>query len=147
DSSLQDSFVPTCVLRKVGTRLFLRKKKEVIMSTDSSYDVSYDGYQDWYADENAKFDSVLNDTQLAESNPMMWIMELLGVLMNTYNGYVGWSGEEISTASDAMTPLTNLQGLYSDPDSYTPDQQWQIINQSDEEYQKCNNIVASGDTN
>jgi len=102
--------------------------------SSGSYDANYDGYQDWYADKNAQYESILNDTEMSENNPIEWILSLLGCIMSTEYGDTGWVGEAIGHAADDTTTIANLQGLFSNPDAYSTQQQQQILDQTNELY-------------
>ena len=107
-----------------------------------TYEANYNGYQDWYADQNAKFESVYNNEELAEEHPMEYIGELLFVIMQTYNGYPAWTGEGIDHAANDTTAISNLEGLFSNPQSYSTDQAKDIINQYDEMYQQAYSVAS-----
>ncbi len=104
-----------------------------------SYSANYDGYQDWYSDQSAQYESILNDTEMSQNDPIEWILSLLGCIMSTEYGDTGWVGEAIGHAADDTTTIANLQGLFSNPDAYssTPEgiqQEEQILDQTNELY-------------
>ena len=99
-----------------------------------SYSANYDGYQDWYSDKNTQYENILNDTEMSENDPIQWILSLLGCIMSTEYGDTGWVGEAIGHAADDTTVIANLQGLFSNPDAYSTQQQQQILDQTNELY-------------
>ena len=106
--------------------------------SSGSYSANYDGYQDWYADKNAQYESILNDTEMSENDPIEWILSLLGCIMSTEYGDTGWVGESIGHAADDTTTIANLQGLFSasgeTPNPYTTQEQQQILQQTNDLY-------------
>lgn len=103
-----------------------------------SYSANYDGYQDWRSDENQRYESVYNNTALAESNPMLYIGELIYTLMQIYGGAPGWLGLGMDHASDDLNTLSQLQGLFSNPSS--AQDPYDTINNADQMYQQANYI-------
>jgi hypothetical protein len=113
---------------------------EKIMSDGTgSYDANYGGYQDWYADKNTQYEKILNDKPMSENDPIEWILSLLGCIMSTEYGDTGWVGESIGHAADDTTTIANLQGLFSNPDAYTPAEQTQILQQTNDLYAQAAN--------
>jgi len=101
---------------------------------DVTYDANYGGYQKWNAAEDTKYQDILNDTEMSENNPIEWILTLLGCIMGDENGSSGWVGVAIGHAADDTTTIANLQGLFSNPSAYPPDQQTQILQQTNDLY-------------
>jgi hypothetical protein len=105
------------------------------MSGDNtSYAANYDGYQKWYGAQSDQYESILNDTEMSENDPIEWILSLLGCIMSTEYGDTGWVGEAIGHAADDTTTIANLQGLFSNPDAYSPQEQTQILQQTNDLY-------------
>ena len=117
------------------------------MSGDSvSYDANYEGYQDWYSAQNDQYESILNDTEMSENDPIEWILSLLGCIMSTEYGDTGWVGEAIGHAADDTTTIADLQGLFSgsasDPNPYSIQEQQQILDQTNELYTQAGNTPS-----
>lgn len=108
---------------------------------ESSYPASYDGYQQWQADEQTQYQSVLNDQSLAEAHPMAYIMAVLYSAYYATMGYQGWTAEAMTAATDISNPVQSLQAYFTDPGSFSSSKQTSIINNIDTLYNKLGTIT------
>jgi len=110
---------------------------------ESSYPASYDGYQQWQADEQTQYQNVLNDQTLAESHPMAYILAVLYSAYHATLGYQGWSAEAMTGATDISNPVQSLQAYFTDPSSFSASQQTTILNNIDTLYNKLGTVSGT----
>lgn len=109
---------------------------------DSTYPASYQGYQEWYSNEETQFEDLLSNTTLASEHPMAYIMAILGFMMSETQAMIGWSGVEINGASKILNVVSNLQGAFSSAassESPTSSQE-SAIQDADELYQQLETV-------